>query len=66
MVDGNDAILTPISGPVDLDGEDARSGTLLFDAQTLRLGACLYVVRVVRRDVILAGPGAAAPVPTQR
>jgi hypothetical protein len=66
MLDGNDAIVTPISGPVELDGEDAQSGTLLFDAQTLRLGACLYVVRVVRRDVALTGPGAAAPVPTQR
>jgi hypothetical protein len=66
MIDGNDAILTPISGPVDLDGENAQSGTLLFDAQTLRLGACLYVVRIVRRDVALAPPGAAPPVPTQR
>jgi hypothetical protein len=66
MVDGNDVILTPLSGPVELDGEEALSGSRLFDGQTLRLGACLYVVRLVRRDVALAGPSWVAPAPTQR
>jgi hypothetical protein len=66
MLDGNDAILTPLSGPVELDGEEAPPGSPLCDAQTLGLGACLYVVRLVRRDVVLPAPGRMAPAPTQR
>jgi hypothetical protein len=65
VLDGNDALLTPLSGPVELDGERAQPGCPLLDAQTLGLGACHYVVRLVRRDVMLADPARAAP-STQR
>jgi hypothetical protein len=59
-------VLTPLSGPVELEGEEAQPGSLLFDGQTLALGGCLYVVRIVRRDVTLSAVGWAAPAPTQR
>jgi hypothetical protein len=66
LVEGNDATLTPLSGPVEIDGEAAQQGTPLHDAQTIALGGCLYVVRMVRRGVTLAGVGRGVPSPTQR
>jgi hypothetical protein len=53
-IDGNDATITPLDGKVEIDGEEAGEAAPLYDGHTLSLGRSLYVVRIVRRDVVLA------------
>jgi hypothetical protein len=68
-LDGNDTIITPLDGRVEVDGVEAEGPTPLYDGHTLAMGRGLYVVRIVRRDIALAErrdpgrAGRAGPVP---
>jgi hypothetical protein len=53
-IEGNDALITPLDGKVEIDGVEAAAATPLLDGQTLALGRSLFVVRIVRRDLALS------------
>jgi hypothetical protein len=74
-VDGNDVTIAPLDGKVEIDGQEATDVTPLCDGQTVALGRGLYVVRLVRRNVVLpersrgparAGRPGAVPRPGRR
>jgi hypothetical protein len=52
-IDGNDAFIAPRDGAVHIDGTDVTAPTPLHDGQTVALGRSLYVVRMVRRGIVL-------------
>jgi hypothetical protein len=70
-LDDNEAVISPLDGKVEVEGQEAAGPTPLADGQTLGLGRSLYVVRIVRRDIALErkGPtraGRAGTVPRTR
>jgi hypothetical protein len=52
-LEGNDALIGPVDGKVEVDGDELEEAGPIADGQTVAMGRSLYVVRIVRRDVVL-------------